>query len=126
MNWQWDRRNQQVDLPFSSSSPLQVPSWGEGLSQLALVEVGERCQAVEVGRKDLPVVLGLSRWLPTQEALPKLGTAWTILTAINGQASTLSSVGKLPLEFKVSRALPLKCLPSKTFSLYMVANLKMN
>lgn len=49
---------------------------------------GERCQAVAVGRKDLPVVLGLSRWPPTQEALPKLGTAWTILTAISGQAST--------------------------------------
>ena len=42
MNWQCDRRNQNVDLPFSSSSPLQAPSWGEGLSQVALVEEEER------------------------------------------------------------------------------------
>ena len=38
MDWQWDRRRQHVGLPFSSSSPLQAPSWGEGLSQAALVE----------------------------------------------------------------------------------------
>lgn len=80
------------------------------------------CSSGEKGPSWGPVSLGGC----PQEAPPKLGTAWTILTAIHGQASTLSSVGKLPLEFKVSRALPLKCLPLKTFSLYMVANLKMN
>lgn len=89
MDWQWDRRRQHGGLPFSSSSPLQAPSWGEVVpGSTGGGGGGKRCQAVAVGRKDLPVVLGLSRWPPTQEALPKLGTAWTILTAISGQAST--------------------------------------
>lgn len=41
---------------------------GVRLSQVALVGRGggERCQAVAVGRKDLPVVLGLSRWPYTE------------------------------------------------------------
>lgn len=37
-NWQWDGKSRHGDLPFSSSSALQVPPWGEGLSQAALVE----------------------------------------------------------------------------------------
>jgi len=45
----------------------------------------EKSQAVAVGRQEVPAVLRLSRWLPIQEATPKLGTAWTVLTAINGQ-----------------------------------------
>jgi hypothetical protein len=78
-----------------------------------------------VGRKEVPMVLCFSRELPIQEAIPKLGAAWTVLTAINGQIDELS-VGKLPLRFKVSRAKLLKCLPLMTFSWYMVANLKMS
>lgn len=47
---------------------------------------GEKSQAVAVGRKEVPVVLCFSRWLPIPEVLPKVGTAWTVLIAINGQA----------------------------------------
>ena len=47
---------------------------------------GEKSQAVAVGRKEVPVVLRFPKWLPIQEAIPKLGNAWTILIAINGQA----------------------------------------
>ena len=87
--------------------PPAAPSWGEGLSQVALAEGEEErdAQLQQWGERTFLGVLGLSRWLP-QEAPPKLGTAWTILPAIHGQASTLSSVGKLPWNLKFQGLCP--------------------